>query len=258
MDETRMPQVHNRSLTLNMDSSAFNKNSRFMSTIRMTQGAKRKIRAFNTVENRLKKYQINFYNRHAEIQRYQMERKKEKVREVMKKRDAYKKVIANHPIAESPDYKKALEDRYDAHALRHEIKQMLSYIEPDKIRERNARTLIDVNKKRYDEILNRNRKSILELFPPPVDKKVEYESDFESDSEDDEPPEQETRNFQQARPMLPFRRQGVTRAFIMKSRQDQRQEISTKENSSSNQEQDLPPVMFKKELPRDLQIPVAS
>ncbi|XP_061179149.1 uncharacterized protein LOC133187764 [Saccostrea echinata] len=254
-----MPQVHNRSLTLNMDSSAFNKNSRYMSTIRMTQGAKRKIRAFNTVENRLKKFQINFYNRHAEIQRYQMERKKEKVRDLMKKRDAYRKVIANHPIAASPDYKKALEDRYTAHALRHEIKQMLSYIEPDKIRERNARTLVDVNKKRYDEILNRNRKSILELFPPPVEKKVEYESDFESDSEDEEPPEPETRKFQQARPMLPFRRQGVTRAFIMnKSRQDQRQEISTEENSSSTKEQDLPPVTLKKELPPDLRIPVAS
>lgn len=255
-----MPQVHNRSLTLSMDSSAFNKNSRLMSTIRITEGAKRKIRAFNTVENRLKKFKINFYNRHADIQRNQIERKKQTVLDSMKKRDAYKMVIANHPISSSPDYQKALNDRYTAHALRYEIKRMLNYIEPDKIRERNAKTLVDVNKKRYDEILNRNRKSIMELFPPAVEKKaVDYESDFESDSEDEEPPEVEQRKFQQARPMLPFRRQGVTRAFIMqKSGRDQRQEASTDTPLNTDKEQNLPPVTIKKELPPDLRIPVAS
>lgn len=260
---SEMPQVHNRSLTLSMDSSAFNKNSRFMSTIRMTEGAKRKIRAFNTVENRLKKIQLNFYDRHADIERYQMERKKEKVLDVMKKRNAYKMVIANHPIANSPDYQKALEDTYTAHALRHEIKKMIHYIEPDKVRERNAKNLVTENKKRYDEILNRNRKSIVELFPPPSQKKMDdYESDFESDSEDEEPPEVEPRKFQQTRPMLPFRRQGVTRAFIMEnSGKGARQESSTNQTSGSataSQESELPPITVKKEIPPDLRIPVAS
>lgn len=258
---SEMPQVHNRSLTLSMDSSAFNKNSRFMSTIRMTEGAKRKIRAFNTVENRLKKIQLNFYNRHADIERYQMERKKEKVLDVMKKRNAYKMVIANHPIANSPDYQKALEDTYTAHALRHEIKKMINYIEPDKVRERNAKSLVNENKKRYDEILSRNRKSIAELFPPPSQKKiVDYESDFESDSEDEEPPEVEPRKFQQVRPMLPFRRQGVTRAFIMEnSDRGARQESSANQTSATaSQEAELPPVTLKKEIPPDLRIPVAS
>lgn len=258
---SEMPQVHNRSLTLSMDSSAFNKNSRFMSTIRMTEGAKRKIRAFNTVENRLKKIQLNFYDRHAEIERYQMERKKEKVLDVMKKRNAYKMVIANHPIANSPDYQKALEDTYTAHALRHEIKKMINYIEPDKVRERNAKNLVTENKKRYDEILNRNRKSIVELFPPPSQKKMDdYESDFESDSEDEEPPEEVPRKFQQARPMLPFRRQGVTRAFIMEnSGKGARQESSANQTSATaSQESELPPITVKKEIPPDLRIPVAS
>jgi hypothetical protein len=241
-----------------MDSSAFNKNSRYMSTIRITEGAKRKIRAFNTVENRLKKFKINFYNRHADIQRHQIERKKQTVLESMKKRDAYKMVIANHSISKSPDYQKALDDRYTAHALRNEIKQMINYIEPDKIRERNAKTLVDVNKKRYDEILSRNRKSIVELFPPVVEKKADYESDFESDSEDEEPPEVEPRRFQQARPMLPFRRQGVTRAFVMKSREETRQDTSTDTPLNPIKEQNLPPVTVKKELPPDLRIPVAS
>ena len=257
-----MPQVHNRSLTLSMDSSAFNKNSRFMSTIRMTEGAKRKIRAFNTVENRLTKIRLNFYNRHEDIQRYQLERKKQTVLEGAKKRNAYKMVVANHSISKSPDYHKALDDTYTAHALRHEIKKMLNYIEPNKVRERNARNLVNENKKRYDEILSRNRKSIVELFPPPGQKKpTDYESDFESDSEDEEPPEVSPRKIQQARPMLPFRRQGVTRAFIMEknARGRNSEESYNKETTSTEgQSHDLPPVTLKKEIPTDLRIPVVS
>ena len=228
----------------------------------MTEGAKRKIRAFNTVENRLTKIRLNFYNRHEDIQRYQLERKKQTVLEGAKKRNAYKMVVANHSISKSPDYQKALDDTYTAHALRHEIKKMLNYIEPNKVRERNARTLVNENKKRYDEILSRNRKSIVELFPPPGQKKpTDYESDFESDSEDEEPLEVSPRKIQQARPMLPFRRQGVTRAFIMEknNRGQNSVESSNKETTSTEgQSHDLPPVTLKKEIPPDLRIPVAS
>lgn len=62
-----------------------------------------------------------------------MEWKKEKVLDVMKKRNVYKMVIVNYFIVNSFDYYKVLEDIYIVYVLRYEIKKMIYYIEFDKV-----------------------------------------------------------------------------------------------------------------------------
>lgn len=62
-----------------------------------------------------------------------MEWKKEKVLDVMKKRNVYKMVIVNYLIVNSFDYYKVLEDIYIVYVLRYEIKKMINYIEFDKV-----------------------------------------------------------------------------------------------------------------------------
>lgn len=62
-----------------------------------------------------------------------MEWKREKVLDVMKKRNVYKMVIVNYLIVNSFDYYKVLEDIYIVYVLRYEIKKMIYYIEFDKV-----------------------------------------------------------------------------------------------------------------------------
>lgn len=62
-----------------------------------------------------------------------MEWKREKVLDVMKKRNVYKMVIVNYLIVNSFDYYKVLEDIYIVYVLRYEIKKMINYIEFDKV-----------------------------------------------------------------------------------------------------------------------------
>ncbi|KAK3102551.1 hypothetical protein FSP39_012141 [Pinctada imbricata] len=282
-----MPQVHNKSLA--METSLFGKNSRFMSTLRMSEGSKRKIRAFNTVESRLNRFKINYYARHADIQLNKRKREKDHILEAIKKRNAYKFVIRNHRFTDSKDYKKSLDDRYNAHALRFEIRDMMKFMKPDRIRERNAHVLIEENRKRYDKIIDRNRNSIQEICPE-ITKKYSYddsEDEFESDSEDEE--EKKKQEMTSKRATLSFQRQGVTKAFVLqsgrtevdlklpkdltkkgttadekaitKSVNNTPRGSNDKDNKSQNKTEtksnyELPPVVVKKQMDPKLKVPV--
>ena len=261
----RMPQVHNKAIA--MENSVMGKNSRFMSTIRVSEGSKRKIRAFNTVETRLNRFRLNFYARHAEIQRYKRIRERDAVLETIKKRNAYRLVIKNHSVTNCKDYKKALEDRYTAHALRFEIRDMLKFMKPDRVRERNARERIEENRELYNKVIERNRESVRTLFPEEKQWRRKYyedsEDEFESDSEDEKEEEEEKKKQEQPKPkaVLSFGRQGVTKAFVLQSG---RTEVDIKLNKESKSpkppkdpkpEYDLPPVVVKKQMDPNLQIP---
>jgi len=243
-----------------------------MSTNRMSEGSKRRIRAFNTVENRLTKFKLDFFTRHSEIEVRRRERETKRIVENLKKTLAYKLVLTKHNITHAQDYKKALDGDYSRHALRYDIKQMVRYMEPDRVRERRAKALIDENRKRYDDILNRNKQTMDSLCPPQV-KNWRYHysgQDDDNDEEEDDDEKEETtrkpvpRTIQSimrrqqeialpsvrrspTKPTLSLKRQGITRSFLLESGHGTMDSICLKPQNSKP-DYELPPLQLQKKL----------
>ena len=152
--------------------------------------------ALNTMDKRLSKIQMNYFERNADIQMKKYERARNRIIDKMQKTLAYKLVLKRHKIAKAKDYKKALNGNYSYHALHYEINDMMNYIRPDVLRERRARALIDENRRRYDGLLRKNSEQCAIIFPM---KKTWEAFDFskiktkeEEKGDEDEKPQGET------------------------------------------------------------------
>ncbi|XP_069141843.1 uncharacterized protein [Argopecten irradians] len=261
-----MPQVHNKRLTMMADSSAFNKNSRFMSTMRMTEGSKRRIRAFNFVENKLTRIKLRFFDRHAEIDLRRRERERQTIVDNLKRTLAYKLVVEKHSVTNATDYKKALDDDYSSEALRNDVKHMIRYMEPEKVRERKAKALINENRQRYDNIIQRNKNS-LDLICP-LKRTSRYI--FDEESLDKEEDKEESRAPSKAepsgagsifggrpmpfKPILPLKKHTVTRSFLLENAQKSMDVMDANPSPTKSKAYDLPPVQLHKTIPREIAV----
>lgn len=160
-----MPQVHSKQRLLDQDPSAFSKNSRYMASLKFTEGSVRRMNALNTTDKRLAKIQVNYFERNADISLKKYEKARLRLIDKMQKHLAYKLVLKRHRIAKAKDYKKALDGNYSYHALHYEINDMMNFIQPDVVRERKARALINENRRRYDGLLRKNAEQSAILFP---------------------------------------------------------------------------------------------
>lgn len=282
-----MPQVHNKKLSMEVDTSAFGKNSRYMSSLKYSEGTKRRIKAFNKVEHRLNRYKVRYYNRHAEIYRNRHKREQLELVNNLKRTIAYKLVCRKNSITNTTDYYKALNKNYSQFALRHEIDHMMTYMEPEKVRERKADALIDENRKLYQSLLQRNRKSI-DLICPPKQKWRGYLLNDDSDDEyEDLDDYSDTSSVKSAvvkkehkdkflpngkeklpplsrsptKGLLPIRKQGITKAFMMQ--REASSSIQTPGNkplpslpADDKPQYELPPLQIRKKMDQRLQIPV--
>ncbi|XP_033746286.1 uncharacterized protein LOC117331589 [Pecten maximus] len=261
-----MPQVHNKKLTMMADSSAFNKNSRFMSTMRMTDGSKKRIRAFNYVENKLTRIKLKFFDRHAEIDIRRRERERQAVMDSLKRTLAYKLVVEKHNVTNAPDYQKALNDNYSSTALRHDIKHMIQYMEPEKVRERKAKALINETRQRYNTIIQRNKNSLDLICPPKRTSRFLFDEDLLNKKKDDE---EESRAPSTAgpsgagsifgrrrlpfKPVLPLKKHTVSRSFLLENAQKS-MDVMDANPSPTKRDYDLPPVQLHKTLPPEIAV----
>ena len=198
------------------DANAFGKTSRFMAAIRVTEGSRRKIRALNTVENRLKRIRLRFYGRHNEIDMRKRDRDKLRMEDDLKLVLAAKIVAEQRSISKASDYHKALNTNYSWETVKKNNKHMVNYMEPDRVRERKAQALIDENRQRYQSILKRNRNSIDVLCPV-------YKPKWKLEQEDDDALSEafgsraSSRQLSKTptRAMLPVKKQEISRSMIM-------------------------------------------
>ncbi|KAL3851602.1 hypothetical protein ACJMK2_015339 [Sinanodonta woodiana] len=160
-----MPQVYNKQQLLNQDSGVFGKNSRYMATIRLTEARVRRINVMNRLEQTLNKIHISYFEKCADMQRRKLENAEHRIKERLWKNIAYKYVLKRHSIAEASDYRKALNGNYSSGAMKQEITQMVDWMQPEKVRKRNAKALIEENRQRYQSIIcdNINRANV--MFP---------------------------------------------------------------------------------------------
>ncbi|XP_060070773.1 uncharacterized protein LOC132550695 [Ylistrum balloti] len=255
-----MPQVHNRKLAMMADSSIFNKNSRYMATNRMTEGSKRRIRAFNFVENKLTRIKLNFFDRHAEIDLRRRERERQTIMDSLKRTLAYKLVVEKHNVTNAVDYQKALDDDYSSTALRHDVKHMMQYMEPDKVRERKAKALINENRRRYTNIIQRNKNSLDLICPPKRTSRYLFDEDALKKNEDDEENSRAPSTAEPSgagsifarrlplKPLLPTKKHTITRSFLLENAQKSMDVMDTNP-SPSKHAYDLPPVQLHKKFP---------
>ena len=162
-----MPQVHNPSRLMDMESSAFAKNSRYMAAINFTEGSLRRMNALNFLDKRLTSIKVKYYTRQERIQNGKMERTRNRMIENLQKRLAYKLVLKSHSISTAKDYHSALKDNYSFESMQHEVKNMMYMMRPEHVREKRARVLINEQQRRYDEAIKKNRENLDRLFPPP-------------------------------------------------------------------------------------------
>ena len=160
-----MPQVHNKARVLDQDSSAFSKNSRFMASLKFSEGSLRRMKAQNVLDQHTSRIEMRYFERHADIQQKKYERARQRIIEKAQKHIAYKLVLMQHSIAKAKDYKKALDVDYSYHALHYKVNNMLQRIQPDVVRERQARALINQNRKRYESLLRKNSETCAIIFP---------------------------------------------------------------------------------------------
>ena len=125
----------------------------------------RRMNALNTTDKRLAKIQINYFERNADISLKKYEKARHRLIDKFQKYQAYKLVLKRHRIAKAKDYKKALNGNYSYHALHYEIDDMVNFIQPDVVRERKARALINENRRRYEGLLRKNAEQSAILFP---------------------------------------------------------------------------------------------
>lgn len=214
-----MPQVHNKSITL--DGNAFGKNSRFMNTLKFSDTTKRRVRAFNVVENKLNKIRLNYYNRQEEIEYNRMQREKEFLLVKLKRLVAYKKVAHDHSISNAVNYQDALNEDRSHRQVQKQIQDMILELSPQYVREKRAKEKIAAAKQRYDDIINRNRKDLDKIYPPPkLRQPYENEGDEEPRSNvttpKSAPPEMNAEMRMRRLSMANTRRViGFTRAFVM-------------------------------------------
>ncbi|CAC5415831.1 unnamed protein product [Mytilus coruscus] len=270
-----MPQVHNKSILL--DGNAFGKNSRFMNTMKFSDITKRRVRAFNVVENRLSKYRINYYNRQAEIEFNRVQKQKETLLVRMKKLMAYKVVAKHHNISNAQDYHAALNEDRSPRKIQKEIKEMIKQISPQYVREKRAREKIDEARRLCDDVIHQNRKQIDVIYPPPKQWQPYREQD-EDDSRSNvttpqsAPPEMNA-EMRMRRLTLPQNRRtvGVSRAYVMeKSNLGEKLEkektvmeippqkemlVSETETNDKELKSDLPPVIVRRSSLKDEALP---
>lgn len=159
-----MPQVQNKAFCYDT-SSAFGKNSRFMASLRFTDRSLQRVNVLNALENRFTKKKLDFLERETYIQRSKYERIKNRLVDNLQKRLAYKMVLKKHSISNAPDYSEALDKRYTYTAFKGEVKSMLKYMKPERMRERKARSLLHENQNSYDNIIFQNTQKFNRLFP---------------------------------------------------------------------------------------------
>lgn len=159
-----MPQVHNKALSYDT-TTAFGKNSRYMASLRFTEKSLRRVNVLNSLENRLSKKKLDYYERDAQINTFKLERIKNRLVDNLQKRMAYKLVLKNHSISKAKDYQKALDQKYTLTALHSEVKNMINYMNPARVRERNARSLLHEQKNNYDNLIFQNTQKFNKLFP---------------------------------------------------------------------------------------------
>ncbi|XP_071137237.1 uncharacterized protein [Mytilus edulis] len=263
-----MPQVHNKSILL--DGNAFGKNSRFMNTMKFSDVTKRRVRAFNVVENRLSKYKINYYNRQAELEFNRVQRQKETLLVKMKKLMAYKVVAKHHNISNAKDYNAALNEDRSPRKIQKEIKEMIKQISPQYVREKRAKEKIDEARRLCDDVIHQNRKQIDVIYPPPKQWQP-YRDQDEDDSRSDvstpaSAPPVMNAEMRMRRLTLPQNRRtvGVSRAYVMEKSNlgeklekektvMQQKETLVSETKTSDEEPkpELPPVIVRRSSLKD-------
>lgn len=212
-----MPQVHNRSILV--DGNAFGKNSRFMNTLKFSDITKRRVRAFNVVESKLNRFKLNYYSRQEELEYNRHQRQKEELLVKMKRMMAHKIVVQNHNLSTARDYYDSLNEDRSPRIIQKEVKEMLKQISPQYMREKRAKEKIEDARKRCDEVINKNRKQIDVIYPPPKQwqpYREEPDTDRSNATTPASPPPEMNPELRMRRLTLPQRRPlGVSRAFVM-------------------------------------------
>ena len=172
--------------------------------------------AQNTLDQRLTKIQMKYFERHADIQQKKYERARNRIIGNAQKHLAYKLVLKQHRIAKAKDYKKALDGNYSFHALHYEVNDMVQFIRPDLVRERRARALINENRKQYESLLKKNAETCAIIFPM---KKTWEAFDFSKiktrgDNDDDDAKSQSGESVVSPLPKLDLRKGQLRRRII--------------------------------------------
>ncbi|RUS77251.1 hypothetical protein EGW08_014984 [Elysia chlorotica] len=186
-----MPQCYKPTLMAQQDTSAFGKNSRYMKATNFNQNSRRRVNVLNSLEAKFTRMRLSVIERNIQQRLTAQSKARVNILESYKRTMAYRMVLKRHPIRRRKDYHAALNDTYSFHSLRHEVRQMLEDIAPDSVAHRHAQARVDVCRGQYKDILEHNRRSIVELIP-----KVSFKSAEEEEEEANRTPTPPPSNFQ--------------------------------------------------------------
>ncbi|KAK3709883.1 hypothetical protein RRG08_050358 [Elysia crispata] len=172
-----MPQCYKPALMAQQDTSAFGKNSRYMKATNFNQNSRRRVNVLNTLEAKFTRMRLSVIERNIQQRLTAQSKARINILESYKRTMAYRMVLKRHPIRHRKDYHAALNDTYSFHSLRHEVKKMLEDIAPDNVAHRQAQAKVEVCRGEYKNILEHNRKSIVDIIPKIPVKTAEEEEE---------------------------------------------------------------------------------
>lgn len=150
------------------DTSGLGRDSRYMACVRFSDQYIRRVNVLNALENRIERKHVNIFEHESGQNIQKIERIKQRLNDSIRKRLAYKLVLKTQTFSAIPDKKTALNKRYTSTAFQNDVREMLMYIKPDRIRERKAKLLHKENRLRYDILLNQNRQKFNRLYPEKI------------------------------------------------------------------------------------------
>ncbi|CAH1782704.1 unnamed protein product [Owenia fusiformis] len=161
--EITMPQVHNRQLMMEMDSSSFGKTSRYMAVTSFTEDSRKRVEILNFHEKLKQKTTLSRMVNRNNLERIKYNRATGVLKERLKHIQAYKKVTQNNSILRSKDYKQSLNKKYSFQALKPEINSTLIEMQPAVRRELMAKKKIERNRSECLKLIEKN----LDAFDTP-------------------------------------------------------------------------------------------
>lgn len=171
-----MPQVRSNAV------NNTGKDSRYMTSLRFTEKALRRVNVLNALENRLNAKKVNFFQSDSAYKVKRLDRVRERLEGNLKKRMAYKLVLKTNHFSDEKDYQKALNKRYSFQAFHNDVKEMMKLMKPDLVRQRKSKLMLIENRLKYDILLNQNRQRFNKLVPEartwiPRHLKAQYEAE---------------------------------------------------------------------------------
>ncbi|KAH3881340.1 uncharacterized protein LOC127879977 [Dreissena polymorpha] len=171
------------------DTSGLGRDSRYMACVRFSDQYIRRVNVLNALQHRIERKHVNIFEHESDQNIKKIERIKQRLNDSIQKRLAYKLVLKTQTFSAIPDKKTALNKRYTSTAFQNDVREMLKYIKPDRIRERKAEVLYKENRLRYDILLNQNRQKFNRLYPEKIAWRGRYgELQEEENKEEEKPP----------------------------------------------------------------------